>query len=266
MGGDVLGFRYIFMDIENNGVPPDENGWNTVWNGPCGSTVKAEYIPANIDYATWQGFAAYVDQHSPYQAGVYSAGGDYYGSWTGIFGSEKLSNTAEWTYTNEEGQLTFPGGFSSQHASPQWFAGQPAACDLLWQWSGGDGVLNGYGDFDVADAAHNASPSCQAPRSRSHPHPHAISAGADRIPDAHRVADPDSGDVTVADPDSGGVGPPIIFAERAVVPAAPKWPRSGGSRAPTWPRGPGGRDRSAARRPGPRCMRPGPPRPPPRPR
>ena len=52
VAGDVLGFRYIFMDIENNGVPPDEYGWNTVWNGPCGSKVKAEYIPANVDYAT----------------------------------------------------------------------------------------------------------------------------------------------------------------------------------------------------------------------
>ncbi len=171
VGGDVLDFRYIFMDIENNGVPPDENGWNTVWNGPCGSTVRAEYIPANVDYATWQGFAAYIGQHSPYQAGVYSAGGDYYGSWTGIFGSEKLSNTAEWTYTNEQGQLTFPNGFSSQHASAQWFAGEPAACHLLWQWSGGDGVLNGYGDFDAADAANNANPSCRAPAATPTPRP-----------------------------------------------------------------------------------------------
>jgi Protein of unknown function (DUF4232) len=171
VGGDVLGFRYIFMDIENNGVPPDGDGWNTVWNGPCGSTVKASYIPANVDYATWQGFSAYIDQHSPYQAGVYSAGGDSYGSWTGIFGSEKLSNTAEWTYVNEQGQLTFPNGFSSQHASAQWFAGEPAACHLLWQWSGGDGVLNGYGDFDVADAANNANPSCQVPAPTPTPTP-----------------------------------------------------------------------------------------------
>src|ERR1700722_604354 len=37
LGGKVFDFRYIFMDIENNGVPPDENGWNTVWNGPCGN-------------------------------------------------------------------------------------------------------------------------------------------------------------------------------------------------------------------------------------
>jgi len=27
LGGKVFDFRYIFMDIENNGVPPDEDGW-----------------------------------------------------------------------------------------------------------------------------------------------------------------------------------------------------------------------------------------------
>jgi hypothetical protein len=160
LGGKVFDFRYIFMDIENNGVPPDEEGWNSVWNGPCGNTVKSEYIPANVDFATWVGFANYIDNHSSYLAGVYSSGGSWYGSWTGIFGNEKLSNAAEWTFTNEQAQLDFPSGFSGSHASAQWFSSEPAACDLLWQWSGGDGVLNGFGDFDVAKAANDASPSC----------------------------------------------------------------------------------------------------------
>jgi hypothetical protein len=165
LGGKVFDFRYIFMDIENNGVPPDADGWNTVWNGPCGNTVKAGYIPANVDFATWLGFAGYIDNHSPYLAGVYSSGGNYYGSWTGIFGSEKLTSTAEWTFTNEQTQLDFPSRFSGSHASAQWFSGEPAACELLWQWSGGNGVLNGYGDFDLAEAANDASPACapQAP-------------------------------------------------------------------------------------------------------
>jgi hypothetical protein len=163
LGGKVFDFRYIFMDIENNGVPPDGDGWNTVWNGPCGNTVRAGYIPANIDFATWAGFAGYIDNHSPYLAGVYSAGGISYGSWIGIFGNERLSYTAEWTFTNEQSQLDFPGGFSGSHASPQWFSSEPAACHLLWQWSGGDGVLNGYGDFDVAEAANDANPSCAPP-------------------------------------------------------------------------------------------------------
>jgi hypothetical protein len=160
LGGKVFDFRYIFMDIENNGVPPDQNGWNTVWNGPCGNKVKTGYIPANVDFATWVGFANYIDNHSSYLAGVYSAGGSWYGSWTGIFGNEKLSNAAEWTFANEQAQLDFPSGFSGSHASAQWFSSEPAACDLLWQWSGGDGVLNGFGDFDVAKAANDASPSC----------------------------------------------------------------------------------------------------------
>jgi hypothetical protein len=163
LGGKVFDFRYIFMDIENNGTPPDEDGWNTVWNGPCGNTVKAGYVPANIDFATWTGFADYIDNHSPYLAGVYSAGGNWYGSWEGIFGNERLSVTAEWTFTNEQAQLDFPSGFSGSHASPQWFASEPAVCDLLWQWSGGNGVLNGYGDFDQAETANNANPACAPP-------------------------------------------------------------------------------------------------------
>jgi hypothetical protein len=169
LGGKVFDFRYIFMDIENNGVPPDEDGWNTVWNGPCGNTVKAGYIPANIDFATWAGFANYIDNHSAYLAGVYSAGGISYGSWIGIFGNEPLSNTAEWTFTNEQSELNFPGGFSDSNASPQWFSSEPAACDLLWQWSGGDGVINGYGDFDVAKTANDASPACAPPPAPSAP-------------------------------------------------------------------------------------------------
>jgi hypothetical protein len=160
LSGYFFGFRYIFFDIENNGAPPDGNGWNTVWNGPCGSKVKATYIAPQVDYATYQGFASYIDAHSPYQAGVYSAGGISYGSWTGIFGGEQLRGVAEWTFTNEQSQLRFPSGFSGSSASPQWFAGAQPACHLLWQWSGGNGVINGYGDFDQAQAVNDANPSC----------------------------------------------------------------------------------------------------------
>jgi hypothetical protein len=170
LGGKVFDFRYIFMDIENNGVPPDEDGWNTVWDGPCGGKVKASYIPANVDFATWTGFAGYINNHSTYLAGVYSSGGNWYGSWAGIFGSQQLTNTAEWTFTNEQAQLDFPSGFSGSHAGAQWFSSEPAACDLLWQWSGGNGVLNGYGDFDQAEAANDANPSC-APQTPPPPPP-----------------------------------------------------------------------------------------------
>jgi hypothetical protein len=161
LNGRVFDFRYIFMDIENDGTPPDYWGWNTRWNGACGNTIRAEYIPANIDYATVQGFANYIDAHSPYLAGVYSAGGYGYGGWMGIFGDEQLSHTAEWTFDNEQSQLTFPSGFSDSHASALWFGNAPAAaCHLLWQWSGGDGMDSGYGDFDQAAVANDANSAC----------------------------------------------------------------------------------------------------------
>ena len=160
LSGVFFNFRYIFMDIENNGVGPDGNGWNTVWNGACGNKVKAEYIAPEVDYATFSGFRNYLDIHSTYLAGVYSAGGDWYGSWTGIFGAGQIHHTAEWTFTNEQTSLKFPSGFSDGTVSADWFANAPAACDLMWQWSGGNGALNGYGDFDVAAAANDANPSC----------------------------------------------------------------------------------------------------------
>ena len=153
-------FRYIFMDIENNGTPPDDYGWNTVWNGPCGSNVQAEYVAPNVDYATYLGFTNYINENSPYSAGVYSAGGISYGSWSGIFGNEPVTTAAEWTFTSEQSQLSFPAGFTASGSSPSWFANAPAACDLVWQWSGGDGVLNNYGDFDQVNTENNFNPSC----------------------------------------------------------------------------------------------------------
>jgi hypothetical protein len=160
LNGRLFSFRYIFLDIENNGVAPDGNGWNTVWNGSCGRKIKASYIAPEVDYATFTGFRNYIDAHSPYLAGVYSAGGRSYGSWTGIFGGEQVSHTAEWTFTSEQSALNFPGGFSASRAGAQWFGNAQAACQLMWQWSGGDGVLNGYGDFDQVKTANNASSSC----------------------------------------------------------------------------------------------------------
>ena len=160
LNGKFFSFRYIFFDIENNGTAPDENGWNTVWNGPCGGRIKASYIAPEVDYATFSGFRNYIDAHSPYLAGVYSAGGRSYGSWTGIFGGGVIKHTAEWTFTSEQSELNFPRGFGASNASAQWFANAPAACQLMWQWSGGNGVLNGYGDFDQVKTANNANPAC----------------------------------------------------------------------------------------------------------
>jgi hypothetical protein len=40
-------------------------------------------------------------------------------------------------------------------ASAQFFGGQTSASKyaLMWQWSGGGGYTNGYGDFDQIDVA-----------------------------------------------------------------------------------------------------------------
>ncbi|MBV9203867.1 MAG: DUF4232 domain-containing protein [Actinobacteria bacterium] len=160
--GLFFNFRYVFLDIENNGTAPDGNGWNTVWNGPCGNRIEAWYIAPQVDYATFTGFTNYIDAHSPYLAGVYSAGTVSYGSWIGIFGGEQIRHTAEWTFVNEQSGLNFPWGFSGSSSSPVWFGGAPNSCHLMWQWSGGNGVINGYGDFDQADAGNYANPSCQA--------------------------------------------------------------------------------------------------------
>jgi hypothetical protein len=160
LGGFFFNFRYIFLDIENNGTPPDENGWNTVWNGACGSTVEKGYIAPDVDYATYQGFVSYINQYTPYSAAVYSAGGNTYGSWSGIFGGQKPQNADEWTFTDEQTNLDRPAGFANSGSNARWFGGEPAVCHLLWQYSGGNGDLNGYGDFDQAQAANNDNPAC----------------------------------------------------------------------------------------------------------
>ena len=42
--GRFFAFRYIFVAIENNGTAPGGNGWNIVWNGLCGSRIKASRL------------------------------------------------------------------------------------------------------------------------------------------------------------------------------------------------------------------------------
>ncbi len=163
LGGFFFNFRYIFLDIENNGTPPDENGWNTVWNGACGSTVEKGYIAPDVDYATYQGFVSYINQYTPYSAAVYSAGGNTYGSWSGIFGGQKLQSADEWTFTDEQTNLDRPAGFANSGSNARWFGGEPAVCHLLWQYSGGNGDLNGYGDFDQARSGQQRQPRVLVP-------------------------------------------------------------------------------------------------------
>ncbi len=146
----TLGFPYIFMDIE----AADPHGWNEGFNGVCSGTETAGSIPVTLDRDTFNGFWNYVNNSSAFFPSVYEAGGSGGSSWDGIFGSgQTLGNTLEWTYVNETPSVsTFPAGWSVSGTVPVWYASAPSQCQMMWQWSGGDGVLNQYrGDFDQID-------------------------------------------------------------------------------------------------------------------
>jgi hypothetical protein len=152
---ESIWFPYVFMDIEN----AYGNGWNEAFAGPCSGTEVAGSVPAAIDRDTFNGFWDEIADHSVYYPAVYCAGGGGGSSWDAIFGSgETLGNTSEWTYVNETSSLSaFPSGWGVGGTSPVWFASAPGKCELLWQWSGGDGVTNGIGDFDQIDGNDNKS-------------------------------------------------------------------------------------------------------------
>jgi hypothetical protein len=152
-------YPVLWMDIEIPGNAPEytpapDNGWNSVYTSPCSGVVKITSVPANVDRADVNGFGAYVTAHSSYKAGVYSAPD----KWASIFGAgsaASLRNTYEWTYESFTSSLADPpagwcltGSASSVCAS--FFGGQTSASKyaLMWQWSGGGGSSNGYGDFD----------------------------------------------------------------------------------------------------------------------
>src|SRR5215469_3004592 len=107
-----LNYPVIFMDIEIPGNAPDytpapDNGWNTVYTSACSGVVKHSGIPASVDRADLNGYAAYLTSHSRYKAGVYSAPD----IWASIFGTGKPSmipNTYEWTYESFTGSLAHP--------------------------------------------------------------------------------------------------------------------------------------------------------------
>jgi hypothetical protein len=145
----AVSFPYIFMDIE----AADAWGWNEGFSGPCSGTETAGSIPAAIDRDTFNGFWDYIEDDSAYLPAVYEAGGSGPNSWDAIFtSSETLSNTLEWTYVNETSSLsTFPTGWSVDGVGPVWYASAPSKCEMLWQWSGGNGQTNGIGDFDQID-------------------------------------------------------------------------------------------------------------------
>jgi len=156
--GRFIPYPVIWADIERPQIAPaPDNGWNTVYTSLCSGKVKQSGISAAVDRAEFNGFAAYITSHSTFKVGVYSSPQD----WTAIFGTgtySQIPNTYEWTYEPETSHLSpSPAGWCNHTVAfcAQFFGGQTSASKytLMWQWSGGGGVRNGYGDFDQINVA-----------------------------------------------------------------------------------------------------------------
>jgi hypothetical protein len=159
-------YPVVFMDIELPGhaptfTPADDNGWNTVYTSPCSGQTKAGHIAPRVDRADLDGFAAYLARHSADKAGVYSSPG----IWSLIFGhrgAALIPHTYEWTYNDATSSLARrPAGWclSGTRTCARFFGGVTARSRyaLMWQWSGGGGTWNGFGDFDQIDGSRTPS-------------------------------------------------------------------------------------------------------------
>ena len=159
----TVNYPVIFMDVEVPGYAPDytpapDNGWNVVYTSPCSGRVRRAFIPSSVDRADLDGFADYLTSHSSYLAGVYSAPS----IWASIFGTSastaSLTDTYEWTYNGLTSSLSDPPDgwcLSGTEVCARFFGGVTSSSKyaLMWQWSGGGGTRNGYGDFDQIDAS-----------------------------------------------------------------------------------------------------------------
>jgi len=153
-GNQRVIYPVLWMDVELPGIrPAPDNGWDSVYTSPCSGRVKQRYVRTALDRADFNGFWDYLSAHSSYQPGVYSAPE----IWSRIFGTgaaSRISNTDEWTYQPETSDLTqAPAGWCRKGGCARFFGGITSASRhaLMWQWSGGGGVRNGYGDFDQID-------------------------------------------------------------------------------------------------------------------
>jgi len=159
-------YPVAWMDIELPGnapnyTPAPDNGWNAVYTSPCSGVVKTQHIAAAVDRGVVDGFAGYLTAHSSYKPGVYSAPS----IWASIFGTgsaSKIPGIYEWTYTADTSSLSRPPSawcLKGTSTCAQFFGGQTSASKtaLMWQWSGGGGTSNGYGDFDQIDGARTPS-------------------------------------------------------------------------------------------------------------
>lgn len=158
----AITYPIMFLDVELPGnapqyTPAQDNGWKAVYTSPCSGKIKTNHMAAFLNRADFNGFANYITAHSKYKAGVYSAPS----IWADIMGTGKyasLANTYEWTYTGDSASLAHhPSGWclSGTSTCAHFFGGITSASKyaVMWQWSGGGGTYNGYGDFDQIDGA-----------------------------------------------------------------------------------------------------------------
>lgn len=153
-----ISYPMIILDVELPGIKPaTDNGWNSVYTSACSGSTKATYVDPSVDRADVDGFRNYVAAYSNYTTGVYSAPA----VWQSIFGTgsaSTISGAAEWTYEPETASLgSAPSGWCLRGTSTcaEFFGGVTSSSPgaLMWQWSGGGGVRNAYGDFDQIDVS-----------------------------------------------------------------------------------------------------------------
>jgi hypothetical protein len=156
MAGHRITYPVVWADIELPGIAPaPDNGWNAVYTAPCSGRVKTPFVAASVDRADFDGYRAYLLSHSHYKIGVYSAPS----IWASIFGTgsaASIPTTDEWTYTAFTSSLSrLPAGWclAGTRTCAQFFGGVTSSSPhaLMWQWSGGGGSFNGFGDFDQID-------------------------------------------------------------------------------------------------------------------
>jgi hypothetical protein len=150
---DHVTYPVLWADIELPGIAPaPDNGWTSVYTGPCTGVVKRHGMASSVSRAEFDGFAAYVASHSSYRVGVYSSAK----IWATIFGTGRASlipGVYEWTYEPETASLAKPPSgwcLKGTTTCAEFFGGQTSSSTyaVAWQWSGGGGVRNPYGDFD----------------------------------------------------------------------------------------------------------------------
>ena len=154
-------YPVIFDDVEIPGnapgiSPAPDNGWKSVYTSPCSGRVSHSGISPALDRADFNGFYDEIAHNSTYTPGVYSSAP----IWATIFGTggySHIKHTYEWTYLDDTSSLSHtPDGWCLRNSTTcaQFFGGVTSSDSnaVMWQWSGGGGTFNGFGDFDQIDA------------------------------------------------------------------------------------------------------------------